>query len=761
MGLVIAIIVLYLIFGTATGRKIAASIFGKIAKTSAKIIIYIILAGLCVFLLYHLICWVLSNLLLSLFIVIAAISILFIIGTIIDNKDRKRHAELVNQWKNQPTRTIELSDLIKMLEPYIQQIKQADTNNTKFSSDFPFGRVTYFINFFQQDLSNDEPLYFSPLRSKDANELREYGTVVTATGIYISHQTDSTDSDGKYRVKDKAFRFNSIVATELLGDILTVYYEKYDDKVEIRQEETTIPIAVINEVCQMISACGISKAICDERVYDYADVVNAKEEEFNLNNTMQGFAKAYSTAGVAASVPEMNKVFAEVGNTMNKRQGHGDAAEYANTAFDRFTGDFRAKHMGADNAKNGADRSTHRLFHEETLIQCKYGDNPTAIIRDAFVNHDYAKGVIVEVPRDKYFDCLKDLQRRIDSGELEHKGIKKGERAEDYLKRGYFTNNQTHNIATAGRIEGITVDAMQGIVCSVGAGSITALVTFATCKWNGMETKEAAMQSLKTGASAIGKSTAIFIITMQLTRKDMVANLWEAIRKTEFKDPHNKDKVIVNAAKTVSNPIFAVSESLAKKINTSALAKSKFGKGIKLDKLTGKHLISGTITAVVTFGPDILRALTGRISAKQLIKNSAVGGAGIAGATIGSAITPIIPVVGGMIGGAVAGFIAKKALDRFIEDDAVEMFAILKEEFIDIVPLSGLNEDEFNKVVEMTIAHKKLPSLLRDMYAYGDSREYAREHIVNTAVQHVLGQRELITDDMYCEGMSMLITEAA
>ena len=289
---------------------------------------------------------------------------------------------------------------------------------------------------------------------------------------------------------------------------------------------------------------------------------------------------------------------------------------------------------------------------------------------------------------------------------------------------------------------------MQGVVCSFGAGSLTAILTFATCKWQGMDTKDAALQSLKTAMRVIGKSTAVFVITMQLSRKNMIGSIWEVFAKNG------------GSPNTVVNPVYKISENLATKISKSALAKTGVGQKIGLNKTTGKTIISGTVMVAVTFGPDIVRSLAGRISFKQLVKNSAIGGAGFAGAAIGQTVIPI-PVVGSMIGGAVAGFIAKKTLDNFIEDDAIEMFAILKEEFIDIVPMSGLNQTEFNSVVGMTIAHPKLQSMLRDMFAFGDSRKYARENIINTAVCHVMSQRDVIPDDMYCEGVGQLAAETA
>lgn len=755
--LIVFLLAMYLIFGTKKGRKIASKVAAKILKSSFKIVIYIALIALVVFMVVKILEWMFENFLLSVVIVVVAVAGMIALGYYQENKEKQQLAEMVTRWKSKPVNYMELLQVENFIRAYIGKTESADTNKTKFISDFPYGRISYFLNFFQKDLSNEEPLYFSPLRSKDSNELREYGTVITSTGIYISHQTDKTDKNGAYVVKDFPIKFSGIVSSKLSGDTLSVYYEKYEDKVEVDQKHTTVPLQVLNEICQAIVSSGVSGSFYNNYVFDYADYLNQKEDEFIAQNTAQGYAAGFEAAGIASSLPQMGKVFAEVGNTMNKRQGHGDAAEYANTAYDRFTGDFRAQHMGADNALNGADRSTHRIFRDETLIQCKYREtypsdikNPSAksntIINDAFVDHDYPLDMKVEVPRDAYSDCVRDLQQRIDSGEFEHKGIKPGDRAENYLKRGIFSLAEAHNIAVAGRIEGIAVDAMQGIVCSAGAGSITAIITFATCKWQGMETKDAALQALASGAKVIGKSTAVFVITMQLSRKNMVNNIWGMIAK-------NKGN-----PQTTINPVFKISENLATKISKSSLANTGLGQKLGLNKTTGKALISGTVAVAVTFGPDIVRSLTGRISFKQLIKNSAVGGAGFAGAAIGQTIIPI-PVVGGMIGGAVAGFVAKKTLDHFIEDDAIEMFAILKEEFIDIVPMTGLNSDEFNQVVEMTIAHKKLPSLLRDMYAFGDSRGYARDHIVNIAVQHVLGQREMITDDMYCDGIGQLAAE--
>ena len=109
-----------------------------------------------------------------------------------------------------------------------------------------------------------------------------------------------------------------------------------------------------------------------------------------------------------------------------------------------------------------------------------------------------------------------------------------------------------------------------------------------------------------------------------------------------------------------------------------------------------------------------------------------------------------------MIGGAAASFIAKKALDQFIEDDAVEMYHIFREEFIDAVMMAGLTKQEFEQVVNITICNKKLPHILRDMYAFGDAREYAREKLMNAAIMNIYSDRQVITENDYDAAISSL-----
>ena len=248
-----------------------------------------------------------------------------------------------------------------------------------------------------------------------------------------------------------------------------------------------------------------------------------------------------------------------------------------------------------------------------------------------------------------------------------------------------------------------------------------------------MDTEQAVKESFSTFANVVGKAALQAMIIGQLGHKD-IARVFVKQTKSGYL--------------TVANPLYGVSDKIATKVSSSALAKSSIGKSLKLDAVNGKKLIGGTVMLAFTFGPDICRALVGRISLQQLFKNSCIGAAGLVGASIGQAVIPI-PVVGGIIGGAVGGFIAKKTLDNFIEDDAKEMYQILKEEFLDVVMIAGLNKEEFEYVIEKTFGNKKLPHILRDMYQYGDAREYARERVVSEAVVGAYSKRKKITEKMY------------
>ena len=310
-----------------------------------------------------------------------------------------------------------------------------------------------------------------------------------------------------------------------------------------------------------------------------------------------------------------------------------------------------------------------------------------------------------------------------------------------YVKKGNATYKQAQNITKAGTIEGIGFDALNGVVCSVPTATVSSIIVFASCVWNGMDSEEAIQESLSTFGNVLKQGGIKAAIIGQLTREEFqIFNPIAALTK-------NESKIVVE------DPLYKLSNGLAEKIKNSYTANSSIGKSLHLDQIDQTKLLGGAMFAI-QFGPDICRALVGRISPQQLFKNTCVGAAGVAGAAVGMMIGEgIVGVVGGIVGGMIGSAVAKKTLDNFIEDDAKEMYQILKEEFLDVVMIAGLNQKEFEYVISTIFDNKKLPKMLRDMYQYGDARKYARENIVSETVVYVYSQRTRITQNMYKKAM--------
>ena len=205
----------------------------------------------------------------------------------------------------------------------------------------------------------------------------------------------------------------------------------------------------------------------------------------------------------------------------------------------------------------------------------------------------------------------------------------------------------------------------------------------------------------------------------------------------------------------IDNPMFNISEGLAKYINSSNFAQSSIGELIGLNKINGKQLSGLAVGTVILYGPDIMKSLQGKISTDQLLKNSVTTAVAGATATLGNTI---MPVIGGFVGGAVGGFVVKKLLDQYIEDDAKKMFRILKEEFIDEVTLAGLNKEEYQEVTQFTVCSSDISKLLENMYESGEPRRFAREAIVGAAIIEVISKRKKITAQDFYSGLAMVAT---
>jgi choline binding protein pcpA len=171
-----------------------------------------------------------------------------------------------------------------------------------------------------------------------------------------------------------------------------------------------------------------------------------------------------------------------------------------------------------------------------------------------------------------------------------------------------------------------------------------------------------------------------------------------------------------------------------------------FGKKITAEVVARRA--APVISFAVIITPDIFDALLGRISSQQLLKNVAVAGGGMlagagAGAVGGAIAGPFGVAAGAIIGGIAGGFGVKLIADQFIEDDRVEMFAQLKEEFIDLVMVISLSQEEFNKIQE-AVFNEHLEGLLKNMFQKKEnSRNFAKE-FVEEKIKSVIKDRKRV-----------------
>ncbi|HFR3971549.1 TPA: hypothetical protein ACHVII_001646, partial [Streptococcus suis] len=177
---------------------------------------------------------------------------------------------------------------------------------------------------------------------------------------------------------------------------------------------------------------------------------------------------------------------------------------------------------------------------------------------------------------------------------------------------------------------------------------------------------------------------------------------------------------------------------------------------------------AGVISFGITVGPDVFDLLQGRISSQQLLKNSLVAGTGLLGGVAGGAVAgaflgPVGSFVGAVAGGTLAAVGSKVVLDNYIEDDRIEMFAILKEEFIDIVMAMALSEEEF-KEIQNNIFDKKLGERLKDMFQKKQSvknRMFTRESIIEREVERVISKRTVLAEEDILEAVQIAEKEFA
>lgn len=472
----------------------------------------------------------------------------------------------------------------------------------------------------------------------------------------------------------------------------------------------------------------------------------------DVEYTSPDVAGAESGGYAIGAYATVNKSFDE--ERFHASQGHGFAAERANTLFDKLTG-HDAQIIGDDNAKNGADRIVDGVY-----IQSKYCATGSRCINECF--EDGGKGAFrymqngkpiqIEVPSDKYDAAIQAMEEKIRKGQVE--GISDPAEAKKIVRKGHFTYEQAKNIAKAGTVESLTYDAVNGMIIASSAFGVTALITLATSVWNGEDFGNALKIATYSGLKIGGTSFITSIIASQLSKLGLNSALVGSSEAIVGIMGPKASAILINAFRSGSNIYGAAAMKSAAKL------------------LRGNAITAG-VTVIVLSSFDIANIFRGRISGKQLFKNLAntattvAGGTGgwLAGAAIGSAILPGIgSVVGGLIGsigvGAVAGKATKAVLGNFIEDDAEEMVRIIEKIFSKMSVDYLLNQKEAEKAVDR-LGEKLNGKILKDMFASDDRKKFAKK-LLKPIIEEEVAKRskiQALTDDQMILGLKETLEE--
>lgn len=583
-------------------------------------------------------------------------------------------------------------------EEKVRQIFRTIARNAfdYYGEAVPYGRAKWFIDSekdFYYEFCNTEFEFFgySPVRSLKEEEFKEYGLLLTQYGIFEKVQIkDQEECNVQF------FPFSNLWKVSVDENDNLVFYYPYGIIKRLNSPKNLI--YTLREFNELI-ASGYTNDLQVENLNSQLLKIGKK----NINST--NFVKG-SQIGVISWIllnvgDKLHK--AQINSIVSAPSGHGHAAEYANNLMDKIKYPFKyVRQTGQDNAKNGADRMVGNQ-----KIQTKYYARASGTVNSAFESKSDGgmyryKGMQLEVPKDQYDKAVELFEEKIKQGKVE--GVTNPKEAKNYIRKGNVTYREAKLIAQGGNLTSIKFDAIDGAINSLPGVGISFVIVFSQARWSGSETKDAALMAGKAGLRTLAMGTSIYVASQQFAK------------------------------------VFT------KQIN------NYFGKKVTAEVIARRA--APVISFAVIITPDIFDALIGRISSQQLLKNAAVAGGGmLAGAGAGAGVlggtlagplgAAVGAAVGAIAGGIVGGFGVKLIADQFIEDDRVEMFAQLKEEFIDLVMIISLSQEEFNRIQE-GVFNDHLEGLLKDMFQRKEgSRNYAKE-FVESQVQSVIKDRKKV-----------------
>ena len=336
---------------------------------------------------------------------------------------------------------------------------------------------------------------------------------------------------------------------------------------------------------------------------------------------------------------------------------------------------------------------------------------------------------------------------KVRNGEI--KGITDPEEAKKIIREGSITYEQAQNLAKSGTIESLKYDAENGIVSATSAMGVSATVVFAKSIWDHDDIETALRKSLISGLQVGGNSFVVSVLASQLSRAGLNSLLIPGSKAFTSLIGPKASAVIANASRIGVTPIYG-----AAAMQSAA-------------HILRGNIITGSIAVIVLAVPDIVKTFNGKISPKQLAKNTAVSATGMgvgmvgagAGATAGAELgTLIMPgpgtVVGGIVGGiaggiagAVAGSAGADAIaDRIAPDDTEEMLDIMSAEFQKLGEEYLLSQEEADQITNMLSMELALETL-EDMHASKSPETYARNLLMGMSEEVVSGRETIVLPD--------------
>lgn len=316
--------------------------------------------------------------------------------------------------------------------------------------------------------------------------------------------------------------------------------------------------------------------------------------------------------------------------------------------------------------------------------------------------------LLLEIPRDQYEQAVRlvNLERVAEGAEA---GDSVSERI-CRIRQGTVTYSQALRVARGGRISGVAVEAGTEVVHSECSCGISFAIDFARARWSGADECTSVVLALSANLNA-GPTSAIGGVLAAGGPED----------RSGFRS--------VAAGGAFSG--LASSPLSRAALDRASYTLSNLAGGGSSGQL-GALAVANPVTATLAMGVanlDFYRAALARsISWKQFTKNTVVKTSAILGGTSGWASGAafgsglggpfgalIGAIVGGLSGGSLGSAGAKRVADRFVEDDACRMVALVKEQSELVASDYLLTEGEVDALA-VRIETLITPSWLRSLF---------------------------------------------